>query len=203
MTLNDYSIPDMINVLTKVIDNRGYCVCKVSSLGKLTNELFVDLFESHFVNPAYLCSDTNSVYENYCNIKNIPLYERPSNYLSIIEKNGYMIPDIGDPIKTEETAKNNQTVFEKLYNEQLIDKITNRGYMNFEDFQKLKKQNSLPLGRVNELHNEIKKFIYSGMTNVSTKYLQNYIVFLLILIIEKLIMALSFITDVANENLNF
>ena len=75
--------------------------------------------------------------------------------------------------------------------------------MNFEDFQKLKKQNSLPLGRVNELHNEIKKFIYSGMTNVSTKYLQNYIVFLLILIIEKLIMALSFITDVANENLNF
>lgn len=77
--------PEFATVVT-AIDNRGYCVCKVSSLGKLTNELFVDLFESHFVNPAYLCSDANSIYENYCNLKNIPHYERPSNYLSIIEK---------------------------------------------------------------------------------------------------------------------
>lgn len=45
-----------------------------------------------------------------------------------------MIPDIGYPIKAAEAAKNNQKVLRKLYNEQLIDKITNRGYMNFEDY---------------------------------------------------------------------
>lgn len=68
--------------IVSVIDNRGYCVCKVSSLGKLTNELFFDLIDEYLENPAYLCSDANSVYENYCNLKNIPHYERPSNYMT-------------------------------------------------------------------------------------------------------------------------
>lgn len=168
--------PEFATVVTAV-DNRGYCVCKVSSLGKLTNELFVDLFESHLVNPAYICSDANSVYENYCNLKNIPHYERPSNYMTIIENNGYETPDYTNPLKAKETESKNQKVLEKLYNSDLIDKITNRGYISYSDFEILKKQNSLSLGRVNELHSDIKKFIYADMTNVSTKYLQDYIGF--------------------------
>lgn len=168
--------PEFATVVT-AIDNRGYCVCKVSSLGKLTNELFVDLFESHLVNPAYLCTDANSVYENYCNLKNIPHYEKPSNYLTIIEKNGYETPDYSDPITAKETEASNQKILEKLYNAELIDKITNRGYMSYSEFQALKNQNNLSLGKVNELHSDIKKFIYADMTNVSTKYLQDYIGF--------------------------
>ncbi|WP_317368413.1 hypothetical protein [uncultured Tyzzerella sp.] len=93
--------PEFATVVT-AIDNRDYCVCKVSSFGKLTNELFVDLFESHLVNPAYLCSDVNYVYENYCNLKNIAHYEKLSNYLTIIERNGYETPDYSDPVKVKE-----------------------------------------------------------------------------------------------------
>ena len=49
--------------------------------------------------------------------------------------------------------------------------------MTYADFENIKKQNNLSLGRVNELHSDIKKFIYSDMTNVSTKYLKDYIGF--------------------------
>lgn len=35
----------------------------------------------------------------------------------------------------------------------------------------------MSLARVNELHNEIKKFINVNKTNVSTKYLNDYILF--------------------------
>lgn len=105
---------------------------------KLTNELFMDLFESHLVNPTYLCSDANFVYENYYNLKNISHYEKHSNYLTIIEKNGYKTPDYSDPVKTKETEKKNQKILEKLYNAELIDKITNRGYMSYADLEPLK-----------------------------------------------------------------
>lgn len=70
--------------------------------------------------------------------------------------------------------KNNK-ILEKLYNADMIDKITNRGYMKYKDFADLKAKNGLSLARVNELHSDIKNFIYGEMTNVSTKYLQDYI----------------------------
>ena len=41
----------------------------------------------------------------------------------------------------------------------------------------MKSKNRLSLARVNELHNEIKKFINVNKTNVSTKYLNDYILF--------------------------
>ena len=37
--------------VTTAIDNRGYSVCKVAALGKLTNDIFVDLFEDHLDKP--------------------------------------------------------------------------------------------------------------------------------------------------------
>ena len=166
--------PEFATVVT-AIDNRGYSVCKVSSLGKLTKELFVDLFEKHLNNPAYICSDANDVYENYCNLFNIPHYEKPSNYVSVLEKNGYETPDWSNPAAVKITEEKNNKILEKLYNADMIDKITNRGYMKYKDFADLKEKNGLSLARVNELHSDIKNFIYGEMTNVSTKYLQDYI----------------------------
>ncbi len=168
--------PEFATVVTAV-DNRGYCVCKVSSLGKLTTELFIDLFDEYFDNPAFLCTDANSVYESYCELKNIPHYERNSNYLTVIENNGYKTPDYSDPVKAKETEEKNHLILEKLYNEKVIDRITDRGNLSYEEFEVLKKQNGLSLGRVNELHADIKKFIYAEMANVSTKYLSDYIGF--------------------------
>ena len=64
--------PEWVTITT-MVDLKGYCVCKVSGLGKLTVETFTDLFDSHIDNPSFICSDANKVYNQYCNVKNIPL----------------------------------------------------------------------------------------------------------------------------------
>lgn len=161
--------------VTTAIDNRGYCVCMVSNLGKLTKEIFVDLFEEHLVSPAYICTDANDVYESYCNLFDIPHYVKPSNYQTMIFKNGYETPDYSTDDSAKLTKEKNYKVLESLYKEGLIDKITNRGYIPYKEFENLKETNNLSLARVNELHSDIKKFICKDMTNVSTKYLNMYI----------------------------
>jgi transposase-like protein len=163
--------------VTAAIDNTGYCVCKVSGLGKLTKEIFTDLFEEHLDNPSYICSDANPVYREYCELFNIPHYERPSKYHTVITKAGYQTPDRTNPSELQETIKRNEEIRSRLYNEELIDKVTNKGQMSYEEFKELKEQNGLNLGRVNGLHSEIKKFINIEKRNVATKYLQDYIGF--------------------------
>lgn len=162
---------EFANVITAV-DSRGFCVCKVAGLGKVSSEQFFGLFDEHFDNISYLCSDANSIYEDYCQLRNTPHYVRPSNYLKIIGNRGYIIQ------ATEEFEKKaNKKVLQHLYYEGISERITNRGEMLFDTFNELKYQNGLSLGRVNELHKEIKQYIYRDMTNVSTKYLQDYIGF--------------------------
>lgn len=163
--------------VTTAIDNSGYCVCKVSALGKLTNDIFVDLFEDYLNKPAYICTDANDVYENYCKLLDIPHYVKPSNYNKVINKNGYKTPNYKNPTVSKATELKNNKILEKLYCQELIDRITNKGPMSYEEFALLKKTHSLSLARVNELHSDIKKFIYRDMTNVGTKYLQDYIGF--------------------------
>lgn len=163
--------------ITTAIDNKGHCVCKVSALGKLTNDVFVDLFEEHLDKPAYICTDANDVYENYCNLFNIPHYVKPSNYNKLIKKNGHRTPNYRNPTAAKTTELKNNKILEKLYYQELIDRITNKGPMSYEEFNELKNTHSLSLARVNELHSDIKKFIYRDMTNVGTKYLQAYIGF--------------------------
>lgn len=159
------------------IDNRGYSVCMVSCLGKLTTDLFATLFEEHLQDPSYICSDANSIYEDYCKIFNIAHYVKPSNYLTVLEHNGYITPSRVNPLRTKSTEEKNKKILETLYNNNMIDYISNRGYLTYEEFEELKMLNGLSLARVNELHSDIKKFIYGNMTNVSTKYLQDYIGF--------------------------
>ena len=144
--------------VTTAIDSSGYSVCKVTGLGKLTNEMFIDLFSDYFDNPSYICSDGNLVYEKYCEIFNIPHYIKPSNYSDILLKNGY------DDCKTVEDR---EKLMLKLYNNDLIDKITYKGKLNYIEFKNLKTNNKLSLARVNELHKDLKKFIYTDKTNVS------------------------------------
>lgn len=163
--------------ITTAIDNTGHCVCKVTGLGKLTKEIFFDLFESHLDSPSFICSDANSIYSDYCELKKINHYEKPSNYLTEIQKAGYVTPNYLDKASAQTTKERNDKILSKLYSEGLIDKITNRGYISYEAFKEIKTQYFLSLGRVNELHKDIKHYIYSKMTNVSTKYLQDYIGF--------------------------
>lgn len=159
------------------IDSNGYSVCKVSCLGKLTTDLFVTLFEEHLQAPSYICSDANSVYEDYCKIFNIAHYIKPSNYLTVLEHNGYVTPSRVNPARAKATEEKNKKILKTMYNNNMIDYISNRGYLTYEEFNELKILNGLSLARVNELHADIKKYIYGNMTNVSTKYLQDYIGF--------------------------
>ena len=161
--------------ITTAIDTNGYCVCKLSSLGVLTQNRFVEQFDSHFDGISYLCSDGNPVYEEYCALRNILHYIKPSSYNDIIIKNGYESPDFSDPVKAEATQAKNQMILQALYKRGMIDKISNRGDLSYEEFYSLKKSLGLNLGRVNELHSDLKKFIYTERTNVSTKYLSDYV----------------------------
>ena len=161
--------------ITTAVDNNGYCVCKVISLGGLTSKLFTEQFEPHFEGISYLCSDGNLVYEEYCALRNILHYIRPSSYNDVITKNGYETPDFSDPIKAEKTQAKNQKILEMLYDKGMIERISNRGDLSYEKFHDLKKSLGLNLGRVNELHSDLKKFIYAERTNVSTKYLSDYV----------------------------
>jgi transposase-like protein len=163
--------------ITTAIDNTGHCVCKVVGLGKMSKEVFMDFFEDYLDNPSYICSDANPLYRDYCNLKSIIHYERPSNYLTLIRKAGYDTPDYANPIEAKLTEASNQKILSKLYYEEITDKITNKGDLSYEEFSILKKANKLSLAKVNELHLDIKKFIYGEMTNVSTKYLSDYIGF--------------------------
>lgn len=159
------------------IDSRGYSVSKVTCLGKLTTELFVTLFEEHLQDPSYICSDANSVYEEFCKIFNIAHYVRPSNFLKTILNYGYATPSRVNLTGAKSTAEKNRKILENLYTNNMIDHITNRGYLTYEEFEEIKTLNGLSLARVNELHADIKKYIYGDMTNMSTKYLQDYIGF--------------------------
>lgn len=72
--------------------------------------------------------------------------------------------------RSKENRRKSNNIFEKFYNTDMRDKITNRGYMKYKDFANLKEKNGLSLARVNELHSDINNFIYGEMTNVSIKY---------------------------------
>lgn len=166
--------PEFANVTT-AIDNTGHCVCHVVGLGPLTNDLFTDMFENHLNDPAYICSDGNKVYYDFCNLFSIPHYKRPSNYNKFINENGYVTPSRVDADLALLQRDDNHKILKKLYANETVDMITNKGYISYDDFHKLKKDKGLNLARVNGLHKEIKHFIYRGMTNVSTKYLKSYI----------------------------
>lgn len=166
--------------INTAIDNRGYSVCFVSWLGKLSSELFVDLFDEYLESPLYICTYSNSIYNKYCKINNIPHYVKPSNYDRLLDK--YDL--------SNKTNEQREKILLKLYNDDKIDKILNKDRLNYLEFKELKSKNRLNLARVNKLHNEIKKFININKTNVSTKYLNDYILFLIILEILKLKMVI-------------
>ena len=106
--------------ITTAIDNTGYSVCFVSCLGKLSNELFVDLFDEYLESPSYICTDFNSIYNKYCKINNVPHYIKLSNYDKLLDE--YNL--------SNKTNEQREKILLKLYNDDKIDKILNKGRLN-------------------------------------------------------------------------
>ncbi len=166
--------PEFATILT-AIDEEGYCVCKVVSLGKATIDHAVDLLETYCNTPAYICTDANVLYTELCDLLEIPHYIKASNYATVLSKN--LLTSENCTKKTEEIVQHNQRTLEKLYKDGLIDRIEHREDLTYTEFKKIKKAHKLNLARVNELHADIKLMIEKKMTNVSTKYLSAYMDF--------------------------
>ena len=74
---------EFANVVAAV-DQRGYCVAKVISLGRLTEDVFIETFDIHFRDLSFICTDANVVYKHYCSQKDILHYVIPSHYLDTL-----------------------------------------------------------------------------------------------------------------------
>ncbi len=148
------------------IDSTGHVVAKVACLGRLTIEIFTDLFHEHIDKPAYICTDANPIYKRYCKLFGIPHYIRPSTYYTDIRKAGYDQPYYPDEELNKAISAENYKILEKLYSTELSDRIVNKGYLTFKEFQNLKRTYGLSLGAVNKQHSELKKMINTGMTNL-------------------------------------
>lgn len=186
-------IPSRIGVLGPeyacavcAVDNHGHAVSIITSLGKLTLNLFTDCFDGHFENVTYLCTDGNTIYSEYCRLKQIPHYIRPSSYLQTLKNAGYILglnsEDTADHTVPEKVANEienlyitNQKKMEELYKQGLLDKIEIMEGMPFQKFCEIKKQNGLNLSRVNSFHNYLKLNIEKIMTGVGTKHLSSYV----------------------------
>ncbi len=179
--------PEFATILT-AIDSRGFCVCKLVSLGRAPIDAVADLYAQHFQDPAYICTDANAIYKEFFSLQEVPHYIKPSNYLEVLKHNGYedlpedyeLVLDDNNPERSINEAKrirHKQQVYERLYREGQVDCIANRGGLTFQEFLWLKEQYGLNLGRVNGLHNELKFTLERQMTNVTTKYLPLYLAF--------------------------
>jgi transposase-like protein len=163
--------------VTVATDLNGYCVSRVVGLGKLTVDTFTDLFDSYMNKPSFICSDGNSVYKDYCKLKEIPLYIKPSNYVKTLETAGYDSVNWNNSTSAKKVEEVNFKILTKLYNQGLIDHIYNRKDLSYKSFSGIKNANSLSLARVNQFHSELKAHIEATNRNVSTKYLADYVGF--------------------------
>lgn len=164
------------NVVT-AIDTNGYVVAKVVGLGKLSVSKFVDLFDDYLVNPSYLCTDKNNIYPKYADLKGVPLYIKLSTYESSLKKMGYKDLDKVKSWEIINQAKLNNKLISRLYKKQELDYIYQEPSMPYDKFKELKEKHGLNLGKVNGFHSVLKDNILKDMSNVSTKYLPDYIGF--------------------------
>ncbi len=174
--------PEFANILTAV-DSRGLCVCKAVALGRMPHDAVVEMSDTYFHEPVFVCTDANPVYADVFDLAEIPHYIKPSDYNTILDHAGYGKPPEHGPIEDDpppEVVKYRQmtynyAILERLYREGRIDRIANRGDLTFRQFQDLKSKYGLNLGRVNQLHSELKFTLERQMTNVATKYLPLYL----------------------------
>jgi len=167
--------PEFATVMAGV-DNEGRCACAVTGLGRAPEDAAVDFYEQHCENIEYICTDGNYIYAAGCDLLDLPHYIKPSEYNTIIKNSGYIFSDSAK--SKDAIQKHNRTILERLYMDGQIDYIEHREDLGYAEFIRLKRLHHLNLGRVNELHKDISNLIETKMTNVSTKYLPDYIGFI-------------------------
>lgn len=160
-----------------LVDLNNQVVAKVTGLGKMSSEMFVDIFDGNIKNPAYICSDGNKVYRDYARLRGYTLYVKPSDYLDTIKNAGVKSLVGLSQADADKQHAENQSILQKLYNSGQIDYIYKNRSLTYKQFDAIKQQNSLSLARVNEFHKDLKRYIDKNMTGVSSAYLPDYVSF--------------------------
>lgn len=167
------------------VDNNNRAVSVVTSMGRADPQMFTDCFDEHFENVTYLCSDGSPIYTDYCNLKNIPHYVRPSSFVKELRQREYL-PGISQKtvLRASQTAEDeiikelyekNKKIMAQLYHQGILDYIEMNKDLPFNEFCEIKYKHGLNLSRVNAFHNYLKRFLEKETTGVATKYLPMYV----------------------------
>ena len=141
-------------LIVSAIDNRGYCVSKVMPNEEFTTKLFKEEYKRNISAPAYICSYPVQVYEEYSKEYNIPHFIKPFHYIN--------------DIQTQAFIKESDEICNKEY-------IKNKGNITYGEVKRLKELNHLGVEEIEKINLQLQTFINQKMTNVNTRYLQDYI----------------------------
>ena len=139
-------------MIISAIDNHGFLFSKV--IPETGKEVCIREIIKHIHAPAYVCSYPSPIYEPYCKYYSIPHYIKP-------------------PVSSE--VPHTDEDLESLYEKGLLGEITNRGTVSYEQFSQIMDRYHLGVGDVEAVNEGLKQFINHKLTNVNTRYLQEYI----------------------------
>ena len=146
-------------------------------MGKADPAMFIDHFDQYFKDITYLCSDGSPLYKDYCILKSIPHYVRPSSFVGNLRKAGYIagVRSQSDDDAVKELYTKNKKIAAQLYTDGVLDYIETANSMPFNEFCKIKYEYGLNLSRVNAFHNYLKLNLEKETTGVATKSLPAYV----------------------------
>ena len=159
------------------VDNNNHAISIITSMGKADPAMFIDHFDQYFKDITYLCSDGSPIYKDYCVLKSIPHYVRPSSFVGNLRKAGYIagVRSQSDDDAVKELYTKNKKIAAQLYTDGVLDYIETANSMPFSEFCKIKYEYGLNLSRVNAFHNYLKLNLERETTGVATKSLPAYV----------------------------
>ena len=159
------------------VDNSNHAISIITSMGKADPAMFIDHFDQYFKDITYLCSDGSPLYKDYCVLKSIPHYVRPSSFVGNLRKAGYIagVRSQSDDDAVKELYTKNKKIAAQLYTDGVLDFIETANSMPFNEFCKIKYEYGLNLSRVNAFHNYLKLNLEKETTGVATKSLPAYV----------------------------
>ena len=159
------------------VDNSNHAISIITSMGKADPSMFIDHFDQYFKDITYLCSDGSPLYKDYCILKSIPHYVRPSSFVGNLRKAGYIagVRSQSDDDAVKELYTKNKKIAAQLYTDGVLDYIETANNMPFSEFCKIKYEYGLNLSRVNAFHNYLKLNLEKETTGVATKSLPAYV----------------------------
>lgn len=162
------------------IDSHDHVFAKCISIGTPTYDELKKVLDEQIKTPSYLCSDSHSLYEQYCDEYSYVHHITPSTYSrDFIMSGGIIQNDKYHPasLSTDEN-KSNERIRKKLYEDRCAPHLRNSGKMSYEVYKTIIKNQGekyFDIQRINEFHGDLKERLVNTSKNVSSRLLQAYI----------------------------